>query len=60
MNGIVRFAEKLGMDVASLILLLIVSFAVLGFLANKFNGNIIGHAASWAESHAVPNSGLGG
>ena len=54
MNTLLRFAEKLGMDIASLILLLIISFAVLAFLANKFNGNVIGQVASWAESHAAP------
>jgi hypothetical protein len=54
LNKLIRFAEKLGMDVASLILLLVISFAVLAFLANKFNGNVIGNTASWLESHAAP------
>lgn len=42
------------MDLASLILLLILAFAVLAFLANKFSGNAIGNIASWAEQHAAP------
>ena len=54
MGKLFRFAERLGMDAASLVLLLIISFAVLGFLANKFNGNFIGQGASWLESHAQP------
>lgn len=56
MNALIRFAEKLGMDVASLILLLVISFAVLGFLASKFNGNVIGQGASWLEQHARPQA----
>ena len=55
MNKLVRFAEKLGMDLASLILLLILAFAALAFLASKFNGNIVGRAASWAEQYAQPH-----
>jgi hypothetical protein len=56
MGKLVRFAERLGMDVASLVLLLVISFAILGFLATKFNGNIIGQGASWLESHAQPGA----
>jgi hypothetical protein len=54
MNKLFKFAERLGMDVASLVLLLVISFAILGFLANKFSGNVIGQGASWLESRATP------
>lgn len=56
MGTLVKFAEKLGMDMASLLLLLILTFAALAFLANRFSGNAIGNAAAWAEAHAVPHS----
>lgn len=56
MKQLVRFAEKLGMDIASLVLLLVISFAVLGYLANKFSGNAIGQGASWLEQHAQPHA----
>ncbi len=55
MGRIVKMAEKLGMDLASLLLLLILLFAALAYVANKFSGNAIGNWAAWAESHAVPH-----
>ena len=55
MNTLLRFAEKLGMDLATLILLLIIAFAVLSFLANRFSSNVVGKAASWAEQYAQPH-----
>ncbi len=55
MGKLVKFAEKLGMDMASLLLLLILTFAALAYLANKFSGNAVGNIAAWAEAHAQPH-----
>lgn len=35
-------------------IVLIAGFWLLSFVASKFNGNIVGGAASWVENHATP------
>lgn len=52
MKSLFKFSEEMLWTIFWVFLVLIIGFAILSFLANKFSGNIIGSGASWVESHA--------
>ena len=54
LRGSLTFIEQFFWTMVWIFLILIVGFAVLAFLRNKFGGNIIGSVASWIQSHAEP------
>lgn len=53
MNKMFRFLEGLGLSLLSLILMLVIAFAVLAYLGNK-NIPFASPAAQWLESKAQP------
>jgi hypothetical protein len=53
MNKALKFAEGLGLSLLSLILMLVIAYAVLAFLANKGIPGI-SQGAQWLESKAQP------
>lgn len=54
MKILFKFGEELFWTGFWVFLVLIVGFAVLTWIANKFNGNILGSSAQWVEQHAQP------
>jgi hypothetical protein len=53
MRGIIRIFEEFFWSAFWIFFILIVGFAVLSFLNNKFSGNIVGNAADWVEKRAM-------
>jgi len=49
---LVRGLKSFIMTMAFIFFVLIVGFAILSILQNKFGGNFIGNAAGWVASHA--------
>jgi hypothetical protein len=56
MGALIRIAERLGIELAQLVLLLVLLFAGLALAANKFGSNPIGRIASWLEANAQPHA----
>ncbi len=54
MKYLFKFGEELFWTAFWVFLVLIVGFAVLSFLSNRFGGTVIGAGASWVEDHAQP------
>ncbi len=53
MQRVLKFLEGLGLSLFSLILMLVIAFAVLAFLGNK-NIPGVSTGAQWLESKAQP------
>lgn len=54
--GVLTFAERLLWGMASIIVLLIIAFAILGYLENAGDGNVIGRFATWVNQRARPQA----
>ncbi len=52
MSKLFKLGEEFFWTMFWVFVALIAGFALLGFVSNKFNGNIIGTSASWVE-HAA-------
>ncbi len=53
MNKLTKFLEGMGLSLLSLILMLVIAFAILAFLGNK-NIPGVSAGAQWLESKAQP------
>ncbi len=52
MKILYKFGAEIFWTMFWVFLVLIIGFAVLTFLSNRFSGNVLGSTASWVEQHA--------
>lgn len=54
MGSAVNFTERLFWTLVWIAVLLVILYAVLGFVQNRFGGNFLGTIASWFNNHLQP------